>query len=88
MAIKKGYEHVSLYAIIKGVPLGILDLVVTEKLKEVGLSEFDGKRLSSKYSGGMKRKLSVACATIGAPKIVFLDEVRPIIFCSLFVLCI
>ena len=37
-------------------------------------SEVDGKRLSSDYSGGMKRKLSVACATIGSPQIVFLDE--------------
>ncbi len=48
--------------------------MVESKLNEVGLSDFDGKRLSSGYSGGMKRKLSVACATIGAPRIVFLDE--------------
>jgi ABC-type lipopolysaccharide export system ATPase subunit len=26
------------------------------------------------YSGGNKRKLSVACAMLGAPEIVFLDE--------------
>lgn len=39
------------------------------KLAEVGLSEFDSDRLSSTYSGGMKRKLSVACATIANPKI-------------------
>ena len=26
------------------------------------------------YSGGMKRRLSIALATIGEPKIVFLDE--------------
>ncbi len=47
----------------------MLDEVVAAKLTEVGLSEFDGKRLSSGYSGGMKRKLSVACATIGSPQI-------------------
>jgi len=69
-----GWEHIELYAVIKGVPRDLLEEVVASKLNEVGLSEFDGKRLSSGYSGGMKRKLSVACATIGAPQIVFLDE--------------
>jgi ABC-type multidrug transport system ATPase subunit len=47
---------------------------VKQKLADVGLSEFDSDRVSSGYSGGMKRKLSVACATIGQPQIVFLDE--------------
>ncbi|KAL7554951.1 hypothetical protein ACHAWF_018531 [Thalassiosira exigua] len=69
-----GWEHVELYAVIKGVPRNMLKGLVAAKLKEVGLSEFDGKRLSSKYSGGMKRKLSLAIATIGSPQIVFLDE--------------
>lgn len=71
-----GKEHIELYAVIKGVPRDLLADVVKEKLTEVGLNEFDSKRLSSEYSGGMKRKLSVACATIGQPKIVFLDEPR------------
>lgn len=71
-----GWEHIELYAIIKGVPREDLKKAVTAKLKEVGLSEYDSKRLSSGYSGGMKRKLSVACATIGQPQIVFLDEPR------------
>lgn len=65
----------SLYATIKGVPKDKVKKVVAAKLSEVGLSEIDGARLSTEYSGGMKRKLSVACATIGAPEIVFLDEV-------------
>lgn len=69
-----GWEHVELYAVIKGVPQNYLKEVVASKLTEVGLSLVDGKRPSSEYSGGMKRKLSVACATIGAPQIVFLDE--------------
>ena len=69
-----GQEHVELYAVIKGVPRDSLTEVVDTKLKEIGLSEFDSKRLSKEYSGGMKRKLSVACATIGQPQIVFLDE--------------
>jgi ABC-type multidrug transport system ATPase subunit len=31
-------------------------------------------RVVSSYSGGMKRRLSVALALVGNPKIVFLDE--------------
>jgi len=69
-----GTEHVRLYAAIKGVPSEIIDEAVTNKLDEVGLSQYDSDRLSCGYSGGMKRKLSVACATIGNPQIVFLDE--------------
>uniref|UniRef100_A0A7S2EEV5 ABC transporter domain-containing protein n=1 Tax=Trieres chinensis TaxID=1514140 RepID=A0A7S2EEV5_TRICV len=69
-----GKEHVELYASIKGVPKEVIKDAVSAKLAEVGLSEFDSQRLSAGYSGGMKRKLSVACATIGQPQIVFLDE--------------
>jgi ATP-binding cassette, subfamily A (ABC1), member 3 len=69
-----GREHVELYAAIKGVPSNLVSKAVDQKLAEVGLSDFDSKRVSSGYSGGMKRKLSVACATIGQPQLVFLDE--------------
>jgi ATP-binding cassette subfamily A (ABC1) protein 3 len=69
-----GREHVQLYAAIKGVPKADVEAAVNAKLAEVGLSEYDSDRLSQGYSGGMKRKLSVACATIGQPQIVFLDE--------------
>ena len=69
-----GREHVQLYAAIKGVPSELVHDAVNQKLAEVGLSDFDSDRVSSGYSGGMKRKLSVACATIGQPQLVFLDE--------------
>ena len=69
-----GREHVELYASIKGVPRELVKEAANAKLSEVGLSPLDSARLSAGYSGGMKRKLSVACATIGQPEIVFLDE--------------
>eukprot|EP00567_Pseudictyota_dubia_P005721 CAMPEP_0197447118 /NCGR_PEP_ID=MMETSP1175-20131217/12071_1 /TAXON_ID=1003142 /ORGANISM="Triceratium dubium, Strain CCMP147" /LENGTH=64 /DNA_ID=CAMNT_0042978307 /DNA_START=16 /DNA_END=206 /DNA_ORIENTATION=- len=62
-----GREHVELYASIKGVPQSAVKEASAAKLAEVGLSEYDSDRLSGGYSGGMKRKLSVACATIGQP---------------------
>jgi ATP-binding cassette, subfamily A (ABC1), member 3 len=69
-----GREHVELYAAIKGLSKDVIHEAASQKLLEVGLSEEDSDRLSSEYSGGMKRKLSVACAMIGNPRIMFLDE--------------
>ena len=69
-----GREHVELYASIKGVPPHLVKEASAYKLAEVGLSEGDSDRLAAGYSGGMKRRLSLATATIGNPSIVFLDE--------------
>jgi ATP-binding cassette subfamily A (ABC1) protein 3 len=69
-----GREHVELYASIKGVPTKFVKEAAATKLAEVGLSESDCDRMCSGYSGGMKRRLSLACAMIGQPQIVFLDE--------------
>ena len=69
-----GREHVELYASIKGVPLMYVKEAAAKKLAEVGLSDRDSDKLCTDYSGGMKRRLSLACAMIGQPQIVFLDE--------------
>ena len=69
-----GREHVELYASIKGVPSKLVKEVAARKLAQVGLNDRDSDKLCSNYSGGMKRRLSLACATIGQPQIVFLDE--------------
>lgn len=45
----------------------------TMLLSKMGLTE-DAKRLTAKYSGGMKRRLSLALALIHDPEIAFLDE--------------
>jgi ABC-2 type transport system ATP-binding protein len=42
-------------------------------LTKMALME-DTKRLTAKYSGGMKRRLSLALALIHDPQIAFLDE--------------
>ena len=42
-------------------------------LTKMGLED-DAKRLTAKYSGGMKRRLSLALALIHDPQIAFLDE--------------
>lgn len=42
-------------------------------LEQVQLTAAANKR-SGSYSGGMKRRLSVALALLGSPQLVFLDE--------------
>lgn len=43
-------------------------------LREVGLSEYDADRPAGCYSGGMKRKLSVAMTLVTDPDVCYLDE--------------
>ena len=67
-----GREHLELYARIKGIREEDINRVVDGKIAEMGLTEYAG-RSAGTYSGGNKRKLSVAIAMIGEPSIVFLD---------------
>ncbi|KAI8854859.1 hypothetical protein BC829DRAFT_412570 [Chytridium lagenaria] len=51
-----------------------LDAYIMETLEKVGLEEAAHRR-AGKYSGGMKRRLSLALATVSpSAKIIFLDE--------------
>jgi ABC-type multidrug transport system ATPase subunit len=66
-------EHLLLYARLKRVPEPQVLAAVKTKLTELGLDEC-ADRKSAGYSGGQKRKLSLAIALIGGPQILFLDE--------------
>ncbi|EGR31657.1 hypothetical protein IMG5_105060 [Ichthyophthirius multifiliis] len=66
-------EHLNLYASIKGIPKSIRAELVQKKLEEMDLLKFEGY-CAGTFSGGNKRKLSVAIAMIGNPSIIFLDE--------------
>ncbi|KAL5975473.1 ATP-binding cassette sub- A member 2 [Asimina triloba] len=68
-----GEEHLHLFANIKGLSPASIKSVVEKSLAEVKLTEATKVRVGS-YSGGMKRRLSVAIALIGDPKLVILDE--------------
>ena len=68
-----GREHLILYARIKGIYEKDIPFVVEGKIKEMGLTDY-ADQAAGQYSGGNKRKLSVAIAMIGEPSIVFLDE--------------
>jgi len=66
-------EHIELFAGIKNVPRSALPKLIEERLGAVRLLKVKDKNAGS-FSGGMKRRLSVAISTIGDPKIVFMDE--------------
>ncbi|XP_058195608.1 ABC transporter A family member 2-like [Rhododendron vialii] len=68
-----GQDHLHLFASIKGLPPASIKSVAQKSLAEVMLTEAAKIRAGS-YSGGMKRRLSVAIALIGDPKLVILDE--------------
>ena len=66
-------EHLRLFAWLKGVPKAQIAATIDQKLDEVSLGEV-GDALVGTFSGGMKRRLSVAISGIGSPKLLILDE--------------
>jgi ABC-type multidrug transport system ATPase subunit len=66
-------EHMRMFCKIKGVKNEDIALVTKEKLFEVNLADVANAQVKT-FSGGMKRRLSVAISGIGNPKIIFMDE--------------
>jgi ABC-2 type transport system ATP-binding protein len=68
-----GFENLLIYAKIYGLPSNDRKKVIRDALEGMGL---DGvaDNLVKTYSGGMIRRLEMACAMLIKPKILFLDE--------------
>ena len=66
-------ENLGLYAALRGVDEESAQGTFAELLRFTGLAPFTG-RLAGKLSGGMKQKLGLACALMGRPDILLLDE--------------
>ncbi len=68
-----GKENVELFGELYSVPRKALDARVGYVLEKVSLMDDAGRRVG-KYSGGMKRRVSIAMALVTDPKVVLLDE--------------
>jgi ATP-binding cassette subfamily A (ABC1) protein 3 len=68
-----GYETLWFFGRIRGIGKSELHGRVNRLIEDVGLTHFASKPCGT-YSGGNKRKLSLAVALIGDPKLLLLDE--------------
>jgi ABC-2 type transport system ATP-binding protein len=68
-----GREHLQLLASLYHLPKGEAAGRIQEVLELVGL-EHKADEVARNYSGGMKRKLDIACGLIPSPKVLFMDE--------------
>jgi ABC-2 type transport system ATP-binding protein len=66
-------ENMQFFASVQGVSRAEQRKRIPELLAFAGLSDFTG-RLAGRLSGGMKKKLALACSLIHEPRVVMLDE--------------
>ena len=66
-------EHLTLFGMLKGRWPSVLARVIPSVMQKLALTKVMEKPVGQ-YSGGMKRRLSFAIATIGEPNVVMLDE--------------
>lgn len=67
------YENLVFFGNLIGLKGRQLETMIDEKLQLVKLSDFK-KKLVNTFSGGMKRRLSLAITLLGHPELIILDE--------------
>ena len=68
-----GYENLLIYSKLYGVPRDIRGKRIEDACGIMGLEDAINKR-AKEYSGGMIRRLEMACALITEPRMLFLDQ--------------
>jgi ABC-2 type transport system ATP-binding protein len=68
-----GAENLTFFAELYGVPRRERPAAVADALDAVGLTARRNDRVAT-YSGGMRRRLNLACALVSRPRVLLLDE--------------
>ncbi|XP_075742019.1 phospholipid-transporting ATPase ABCA3 [Rhipicephalus microplus] len=68
-----GREMLALFGRLRGIPETDLEKVIDRTLQFVDMAKY-ADVTTGKYSGGTRRKLSLAVAFVGHPRVVLLDE--------------
>ena len=68
-----GYENLVMFARLQGLSKSAAQIRARELLAEFDLESSADRRVST-YSGGMRRRVDIACGLVVRPEVVFLDE--------------
>ncbi|KAG9392332.1 ABC transporter [Carpediemonas membranifera] len=66
-------EHLRIFAHLKEIPRGERDEAITQSLRSVHLNNVRSRKVG-RFSGGMRRRLTLTMALLGNPQLVILDE--------------
>jgi ABC-type multidrug transport system ATPase subunit len=66
-------DHMLFFSLIKRVHYPDMATFFSKRLQDVGLLDSANLQVG-KYSGGMRRRMSVALSTIGNPSVILMDE--------------